>query len=323
MVGGRMTPGVIGPPTDPQVVRVGEQLRERGFEPVVLDFSGYPGSAAMSLLDGVPSAPGVDIHAVAGWYVRSLPLPLPFQPLDDYDGDGTADAAQVVADTRRAYAAGRERRSFVFSFVRALERAGAVLVNPPERMSQHFLKLEQLERLSQASVPIPRTLATNDGRAVLDFARSIAGDIVYKPLAGGGRCRRVTDNDLRPERLRMLATAPVLFQEEVPGRNIRVYVVGGRVVASYEIVSQELDYRGAETAVSPTPLSDEEAEASRRAACACEMTFTGIDIRRRPGGDFAVLECNPSPMFSSIENMTGDAPTSGALAELLIACPPR
>jgi glutathione synthase/RimK-type ligase-like ATP-grasp enzyme len=314
-----MTPGIIGPPTDSQVERVAACLRDRGFEPVILDFSGFPGSARMSMVDGIPSVPGVEIHAVTGWYVRSLPLPLPFQPLDEHDGDGTADAAHVVARSRHAYAAGRERRSFVFSFVRALERAGSVLVNPPDRMSQHFLKIDQLEQLRRAAVPIPRTLATNDGEAVLDFARSSTGPVVYKPLAGGGLCRRVTEDDLRPERLRLLAGAPVLFQEEVPGRNIRVYVVGDRVVASYEIVSEELDYRGAETAVLQTALTDEEAQASLRAACACGMTFTGIDIRRRPEGDIAVLECNPSPMFSGIETMTGDAPVSRALAQLLTA----
>ncbi len=36
------------------------------------------------------------------------------------------------------------------------------------------------------------------------------------------------------------------------------------VVASYEIVSEELDYRGAETAVVPTALGAEEQEAACR-----------------------------------------------------------
>lgn len=305
-----MGPGIIGPATDPQVAAVAGCLRDRGHDPLILHFAGFPRSAPMSLLDGVPAAGGVDVRSVPAWYVRSLPLPLPFQPLDE----GVAGEA---VDGRRAYAAGRERRSFVFSFVGALERAGAVFVNPAERMSQHFLKLDQLERLRRAGVPVPRTLATNDGRAVLDFADRVAGPVVYKPVAGGGRCRRVGEDDLRPERLRRLAAAPVLFQEEVPGRNIRVYVVGGRVVAAYEIVSPELDYRGAETAVLPTTLPADEAEASCRAAGACEMVFTGLDLRRRPAGGFAVLECNPSPMFARIEALTGADPISRALADFL------
>lgn len=51
-----------------------------------------------------------------------------------------------------------------------------------------------------------------------------------------------------------------MFQAEIPGRNIRVYVVGGSVVASYEVVSDELDYRGAEKAVLRVALGAEEGD---------------------------------------------------------------
>lgn len=314
--------GIVGPPGDHQVVSVADHLRARGVEPILLDLSCSLRSGRISLLDGAPAVAGLDIQAVDGWYVRSLPLPLPFQPLDQEPGGGKEVAFtvdQVVTRSRQAYAAGREQRSFLFSVVGALERAGAAFVNPPTQFSQHFLKLDQLERLRSAGVPIPRTLATNDPEAVLKFAGSTSGPIVYKPVAGGGLCRRATEDDLRPERLRLLANAPVLFQEEVPGRNLRVYVVGYEAVASYEIVSDELDYRGAECAVLPARLGDDEREAACRAARACGLRFTGIDIRRRPDGSFAVLECNPSPMFSGIERRTGDMPVSRALADLLLS----
>jgi glutathione synthase/RimK-type ligase-like ATP-grasp enzyme len=231
--------------------------------------------------------------------------------------ESTDSGSQVAAAARRAYAAGRERRSFLAGFVSAMEASGTVFVNPPGTMAQHFRKLEQLDSLRAAGVPVPPTLATNDPAAVLDFAQDIGGPLVYKPLAGGGLCRRVTDADLGSDRLRLLARAPVLFQAEVPGRNIRVYVVGGGVVASYEIVSDELDYRGAESAVVQIALGVGEEDACRRASQACRMTFTGIDLRRRAEGSFAVLECNPSPMFAAIERRTGTAPVSRALADFL------
>jgi glutathione synthase/RimK-type ligase-like ATP-grasp enzyme len=316
-----MTQGVIGSPADPQVVSVADRLRALGVEPVVLDLSCFPSPGAISLLDGVPRVSGVDIGSVAAWYVRSFPLPLPFHPMDQEIGDPPARSIEeLIARSDRAYAAGRERRSFLFSFAGALERAGAALVNPPARFSQHFLKLDQLDRLRQAGIPVPRTLGANDPEAVVEFARTLGGSIVYKPVAGGGLCRRASEDDLGADRLALLATAPVLFQEEIPGRNIRAYVVGGRVVASYEIVSEELDYRGAETSVVVTPLTEKETDSSCRAARACELTFTGLDIRRRPDGTFAVLECNPSPMFSAIERMTGATPISQALADHLISC---
>lgn len=119
------------------------------------------------------------------------------------------------------------------------------------------------------------------------------------------------------ERLARLAAAPVLFQAEVPGTNLRVYVVGGTVVAAYEIVSDELDYRGAETEVRPMRLTPAEADACRPPATACEMPFTGLDLRRGPDGRLVVLECDPSPMFAGIQRRTGTEPVSDALAELL------
>jgi glutathione synthase/RimK-type ligase-like ATP-grasp enzyme len=312
-----MTAGIIGSPGDPQVRRVARHLRERGVEPLILDLARFPGSGHASLVDGVPSCRSVDLASVRAWYVRSMPRALPFQPLSDGGEPGSADALRSA--TKRAYAAGRERRSFLVSFVGALERAGAQLVNPPHAAAQHFLKLDQLELLRAAGIPLPRTLASNDPAAVLAFARELGTPLVYKPIAGGGLCRRVTEADLRAPRLRALATAPVLFQEEVAGRNIRAYVVGGEVVASYEIVSASLDYRGSETAVLAAAPSVEEDAACRAAARACGMVFTGVDLRRRPDGSFALLECNPSPMFAAIERRTGEAPVSAALAAHLIA----
>ena len=301
------TRGIIGRRNDPQVASVAASLRRRGGEPVVLDLSRFPGDGSLSVRDGVPTARNLDLSAVATWYVRSLPLPLPFRVPHEIDPDVS----------RLRYAAGRERRSFLAGFVAAMQASGALFVNPPAAMAQHFRKLEQLDTLRAADVPVPATLATNDPEAVREFADDVGGALVYKPLAGGGRCRRVTGADLDPDRLRLLARAPVLFQAEIPGRNIRVYVVGGRVAAAYEIVSTELDYRGAEIAVHPVPLGSTEADACRRAAAACGMAFTGIDVRRRPDGSFAVLECNPSPMFAGIERLTGAAPVTEALTNLL------
>lgn len=310
--------GIIGPPRDAQVASVAGSLRERGTEPLILPLSSFPATGTLSLLDGVPFAPGCGVEEVRAWYIRSMPLPLPFLPPGAAAGANAAAPDELAREWRSAYAGGRERRSFVFSFVGALERGGAVLVNPPATFAQHFLKLDQLQRMRDAAVPVPRTLATNDPAAVIDFAQRIGAPIVYKPLAGGALCRRVSTADLHPERLGLLANAPVLFQEEIPGRNLRVYVVAGAVAASYEITSPTLDYRGAETAVLPTTLSDEEHDACLRAATACGLVFTGIDIRERPDGTFALLECNPSPMFASIERRTGQRLVTHALTDLLL-----
>lgn len=295
---------------------VAHSLRVRGIEPTIVDLSRFPRHQKLTIHDGVPRMRGLDLAAIERWYVRALPLPLPFLPADQADAGQTRD--ELLSRARTAYAAGRERRSFVAGFTAALVASGAGLINPPDAMLQHFRKLEQLDRLRSAGVPIPSTLATNDPEAVIAFTDDGRRPVVYKPLAGGGQCHRLTPDDLEPDRLCLLSRAPVLFQEEVPGHNLRVYVVNGAVVASYEIVSEALDYRGAETAVMTTTLTDDETAACLRSAMACGMAWAGIDLRRRPDGSFAVLEANPSPMFAAVQQRTATTAVSDALARALV-----
>ena len=307
--------GIFGREDDPQVARVAEYLRGRGAEPTVISLGDFPARLRLSVWDGAARVGGEALPAASSWYVRSLPMTMPF-----FDFDPRVEAAgveELAARWRNLYAAERERQSFITGFVLALGRAGARLVNPPAALDQHFVKLEQLARLRAAGLPVPRTLATNDPEEVLRF-HAEAGPLVYKPLAGGALCRRVGAEDLEGARLKALARAPVLFQEEVRGRNLRAYVVGGRVVAAYEILSDEVDYRGSETGLTEVDLSGEEEDAAVRAAGACGMSFTGLDLKRREDGTFALLECNPSPMFAGIERWTKRAPVTAALAELLL-----
>jgi len=307
--------GIFGREDDPQVARVAEYLRGRGAAPRIISLADFPARLRLTVEDGAARVEGEPLPASSSWYVRSLPMTMPF-----FDFDPRVEAAsppELLARWRARYAAERERQSFITGFVLALGRAGARLVNEPTALDQHFVKLEQLARLRAAGIPVPRTLATNDPEVLARFAARV-GEVVYKPLAGGALCRRLMPEDLTGERLAALARAPVLFQEEVRGRNLRVYVVGGRVAAAYEIVSDEVDYRGREKGLAAAPLTEAERDAALRAADACAMPFTGLDLKRREDGRFAVLECNPSPMFAAIERWTKAAPVTRALGELLL-----
>lgn len=310
-----MKPGIIGPATDPQVASVADCLRRRGADPLILDLSRFPAEPALAWEDGAPKLHNLDVGRVGCWYFRSAPLPLPFFPVEG--STSYRNVEELVAGCRRAYAAGRERRSFLAGFIAELERTSSVFINRTATCAQHFRKLDQLRLLKDACVPVPRTLATNDPDEVRRFYHALAGNVVYKPLAGGGLCRRLLPEDLRDERLALLANAPVLFQQEVPGSNIRAYALGGRIVASYEIIADALDYRGSEASVVLTTLTAEESAACLNGTRACGMTFTGVDVRRRPDGSFAVLECNPSPMFAYIERTEDGSVISDALAEAL------
>ena len=200
------------------------------------------------------------------------------------------------------------------SLLLMLQQQGSALINSLEANYQHRRKPYQLALLEGRGLPVPRWLATNNPDHVREFVRSV-GQAVYKPLAGGATVRLVEKRDLSKQRLAALAVAPVLFQEYIRGAAVRAYVVGRRVVAAAEIHSSEIDYRRDEAAVVPTRVSRAERAACFAAARACGMAFTGVDLIRHAAG-FHILECNPSPMFATFEEKTGQD-VAGPLSEFL------
>ncbi len=232
--------------------------------------------------------------------------PSPFSPR--YEAD-------LQSRPRGLFAQWEERVAFIASTLLSLESQGIPVVNSLEVNSQHSRKPLQLELLRRAGLPVPRSLASNDPKAVKAFVKDVRA-AVFKPLAGGATVRRVQKEDLSRERLEGLTLAPVLFQELLEGISVRVYVVGKRVVAAAEIHSTELDYRRDEGVVASTRLTIEERRAAVSAAAACDMRFSGVDLIRGAKG-FHVLECNPSPMFAVFEEKTG-LDVAGPLAKYLL-----
>ncbi len=96
------------------------------------------------------------------------------------------------------------------------------------------------------------------------------------------------------------------FVQESAGVDIRVFVVGGRVVASMKRQSLDDDFRsnlhrGGEGV--PVKLTDEERKTAIKAAKVMGLSVAGVDIMRSARGPL-VLEVNASPGFG-IEKVTG------------------
>lgn len=297
---------LLGGAEDPQIRRVSDALEARGAAFRLLDTARFPGQDGLALgPDGVTFR-GRTLAPPRAVYVRGLACH-PLMP---------GVAALFESHPRRVLSAMEEKRALLESMLLVWEAQGAKLFNSPEANAQHSRKPYQLSLLHQAGLPVPRWLATNDGdrlRSQIEAWKRA----VYKPLAGGATVRQVLPEDLSDERIEQLAAAPVLFQEYVQGVSVRAYVAGEQVAGAAEIHSEELDYRRAEGAVTPTRLSSAETAMALCAARACGMRFTGVDFIRSADGTW-LLECNPSPMFAVFEDKTG-CEISGALAELLAA----
>lgn len=301
--------GVLGRASDAHATAMVRALADRGADVRLVD-TARPSFARWGWRDGRLHDERGEPVRLGAVYVRSVATPLPRHDADEVDGPSTA---------RWLAAAERRRRTQVHarSVHAGLEAGGTYVVNPVDATWLHRSKPAADLRLRAAGVPSPRCLVTDDPDAVRRFVAEV-GDVVRKPIAGGGACVAVTPGALTDVHLAGLATAPTLFQERVRGDDLRVYVLESEVVAAAHIRTSALDYRGHEDEVVALAADDELTALCRRVAEVLGLTFTGIDVKRGAGGELTVLDANPSPMFLGIEKMTGQ-PIAARLADRLVA----
>jgi glutathione synthase/RimK-type ligase-like ATP-grasp enzyme len=301
--------GVLGRASDPHATAVVRAVADRGADVRLVD-TADPAFARWGWRDGrLHDHDGAEVRLDAV-YVRSVATPL---PRHDHDEVTAADQDRWLA------AAERRRRTQVHArgVHAGLEAGGTFVVNSVEATWLHRSKPAADLRLRAAGVPSPRCLVTDDPAAVRRFVASV-GDVVRKPIAGGGACVAVDPDAISDDDLAGLATAPTLFQERVRGEDLRIYVLDGEVVAAAHIHTTALDYRGNEDEVVALAADAELTALCRRVAEVLGLTFTGIDVKRGPGGELTVLDANPSPMFLGIQKLTGQ-PIVDRLAARLVA----
>jgi predicted ATP-grasp superfamily ATP-dependent carboligase len=131
------------------------------------------------------------------------------------------------------------------------------------------------------------------------------GPLIYKPVVGGAATRQLVDDDLGDDRLGRLRAAPVCFQEQLTGTDLRIYVVDGEVVASIAITTDAIDFRGHELALEPFALDDRLRDICVRATAVLGLRFTGMDVKLDAHGEPRILELNPSPMFVGLDQRAG------------------
>jgi glutathione synthase/RimK-type ligase-like ATP-grasp enzyme len=227
------------------------------------------------------------------------------------------DLAREMEDNRRTtLVVLKEKGEFLLGLLRRWESMGVPVYNPLDA-SERTRKTYQLARLAAAGLPVPESLWTNDPEAVLAFARGRR--VAYKPVSGGAATRELVATDLARDRLARLTHSPVTFQELLPGEDLRIFVLDGRVVAAFRIEVEEgaLDYRQNEQRIESVSLEPAVEEMARRAAAEIGLRFTGMDLKRAADGSWRLLELNPSPMFLGFDQRAG-TDVLGALAGALM-----
>lgn len=305
--------GIVGGIGEMHTMHMKSVLESMGAEPVVIDTLHFPERVTFSLRDDVPVYQGHYLDEIEAYYNRTV-----FYSEPPYDLNDQIKAGQLkhLDGWYAAYAAERERQALLGSWMRAVAYQAKRVANPVECFHLHFLKPHQLTLLRRAGITIPATLVTNNPAELVAFKKEM-GDVVYKPVAGGASCKLLQDEDMTPERLQLLSSAPVIFQKLHAGADIRVFVLNGKVLCALEIETEALDYRGHENAIRVVDIPDSVAQMCLRAAEVCSMVFTGIDVKRSASNEYCLLECNPSPMFIGFQSCSG-YPLDQELAKFLI-----
>lgn len=199
--------------------------------------------------------------------------------------------------------------------VRQLELMGYPVLNGSEGIARSRDKLRALQLLAAGGLDVPRTAMAHPGVEPARLVESVGGlPVVIKLLRGTQGVGVMLASSLQEVRT-LLGTFSGLGQEvvlqefvaESAGRDLRVLVVGGRVVASMQRSSTAGDFRsnlhrgGQGGAV---PISESFAAVAIRAARLMGLEVAGVDLLLGREGP-RVLELNSSPGLEGIEATTG------------------
>ena len=198
--------------------------------------------------------------------------------------------------------------------VGALHVLGVPCLNSPRAIERTVDKFLASALLARAGVPTPRTIACERVEDALEAFAELGGDVIVKPLFGsmGAGMTRVDDPDVAYRVFHALALERAVYylQETLPhgGRDVRAFVVGGRVLAAIERIGTGWRANLARGArAEATELSAAQERLCLEAAAALEVDYAGVDLL----GEY-VLELNGIPGWHGLQAATG-ADVAGAL----------
>jgi RimK family alpha-L-glutamate ligase len=191
-----------------------------------------------------------------------------------------------------------------------LESLGVRVVNSVSAIERTVDKYYTSFLLSDAGIPTPRTLVTEDFDTALAACREM-GDVVLKPLFGseGKGMVRITDEETAYRVLRAWELNRYVYylQEYLPHfqEDIRAFVVGDCVVAAMRRrgAGWKTNFsRGAE--VQPVQLNAMMEELAVQGARVIDLDYAGVDLMHAEDGRTYVVEINSIPGWRGLQKTT-------------------
>jgi len=207
-----------------------------------------------------------------------------------------------------------------------VEERGVLVMNSPRAIERCVDKFYTTALLQEAGLPVPETVVCESAADAL-AALDAMGDAIVKPIFGslGHGMVRITDPDVALRVVEPLEQVSSVFyvQRTVDhgGRDIRVFVVGGRVVGAIERTAPFGEWRtnfSRGASVMPFELPAAWEQMARAAAAAVGADYAGVDLLPSRDGQVFVLEVNGIPGWKGLQQATG-TDVAAAIVEHLIA----
>lgn len=216
---------------------------------------------------------------------------------------------------------------FALAVIRQLERLRVVTCNSAAAIETVKDKLFTHQLLAMNKLPIPKTMLAKFPVDIELVERSLGFPVVVKTLSGsqGSGVFLCEDRRRFDELLQMIgatqANANLIFQEFVApshGRDGRILVVGGRVVAAMERRAPEGGFKANFHQGGEVLRWEPDREAqwlALESARILGLDIAGVDLLFDEGG-YKICEANSSPGFEGIERCC-DVDVAEEIAEFL------
>jgi len=195
-----------------------------------------------------------------------------------------------------------------------LEERGTLVVNSPRAIERSVDKFYTSALLEHAGLPTPETIVCERSEDAIAAFRSMR-DVIVKPLFGsmGLGIVRLADEETAWRVFRALdAIRGVYYLQRTidhHGRDVRVFVVGGRVVGAIERHASvggpawRTNFSRGGRAV-PLALPERWAELAVCAADVVGADYAGVDVLPDRDGTVYVLEVNAIPGWRGLQTAT-------------------
>jgi ribosomal protein S6--L-glutamate ligase len=205
--------------------------------------------------------------------------------------------------------------TFRISLLEHFEDAGIYVMNPAYSFRRAKDKYATLTALNKAGITVPRTYIGENLEAAIRFVEEV-GDVVIKPLIGARGLGAIKSDqpELAYRAIKFIhQLGQVLYVQELvekPNRDIRAFVIGGKLIgAMYRYIPEDVEgewrtnvHGGGNAELAQ--LTPEYEECAIKTAEVLNLDYTGVDIIESKDGP-CVIESNAAPSWSALSRVTG------------------